>query len=412
MLYHGYVHLHLVCTLDTKTAPATDGAMIINASDPKVRSMSASGNRPPRPKNVPFSQTVLLHLGAHLRAYERRDPRTRGLILRVEPSGRKSLYFEHARGKRVRLGPFPNVTVDMARREIPNVLQRLRDGADPRPVWSIPAVPRGSSSTVTLGELATLYSADFKELKRAQGFAPRSLETLTTIIKKIGTEPAAGFDVRAWQAALTKKGTARTANRKLDSLRSLYTWALANALVEANPCDGVKRLKVGNVTRERMRIPDAEAEATLRAHLSGYLLTAYTFARNTGLRLGELRRIHRDDIDAAGVHVRQSKSGKSRIVPLNTAARAALLDCPVTVGGYLFPYAIKRAWRAARKAATFTHTWNESTRHAFVSELLRRGVAPFTVSKLAGHADLSMLNVYGHALHDDMAAAVERLATG
>jgi hypothetical protein len=82
--------------------------------------------------------------------------------LRVEPSGRKSLYFEHARGKRVRLGPFPNVTVEMARREIPNVLQRLRDGADPRPVWSIPAVPKSNTSTVTLGELATLYSADFK----------------------------------------------------------------------------------------------------------------------------------------------------------------------------------------------------------------------------------------------------------
>ncbi len=95
--------------------------------------MDAKKARAPRQKNVQFSQAALLHLGAHLVAYERRDPRTRGLILRVEPSGRKSLYFEHARGKRVRLGPFPNVTVDMARREIPNVLQRLRDGADPRP---------------------------------------------------------------------------------------------------------------------------------------------------------------------------------------------------------------------------------------------------------------------------------------
>ena len=56
----------------------------------------------PPSNNVQFPQTALLHSGAHLVAYERRDPRTRGLILRVEPSGRKSLYFEHAGGKRAK----------------------------------------------------------------------------------------------------------------------------------------------------------------------------------------------------------------------------------------------------------------------------------------------------------------------
>jgi integrase len=344
-----------------------------------------------------------------LRAYERRDPRTIGLILRVEPSGRKSLYFEHARGKRVRLGAFPNVTVDMARREIPNVLARLRDGLDPRPVWSIAATPKTSGHT--LRELADLYTADYAQLKRAQGFSPRSLEVLTTVMKTIGDQPAEPFDVRAWQATLTKKRTARTANRKLDALRSLYTWALGHGLVTSNPCDGVKRLKVGNVVRERIRIPTPDEEAKLRATMSGYLLAAYLFARNTGLRLGELRHIRRDDIDDGGVHIRRSKTGKTRIVPLNDTARRALAGCPETVSGQLFPYAIKRAWRTARKAAQFEHTWNEATRHAFISELLRKGVAPFTVAKLAGHADLSMLNIYGHALHDDLAAAVGRLAS-
>lgn len=96
MPWHFSRHLHGVCAVDIKTA------------------------RLPRQRTGSFPQTVLLHSGAHLVACERWDPRTRRLILRVEPSGRKSLYFEHARGTRVRLGASPKVNVDMARREIPN----------------------------------------------------------------------------------------------------------------------------------------------------------------------------------------------------------------------------------------------------------------------------------------------------
>ncbi len=340
-------------------------------------------------------------------AYDVRDPRVPGLLMRVLPTGKRDWYYQVARGKRVRIGPYPLVNATMARAEPQKILQRLALGEDPKPEWLRAAIlaPKG----VTLKELADAYGIEFKALKRAQGFEPRSLEVLTTIINAVGTEFAATFDVRAWQTSLVKKRSAKTANRKLDALRSLYTWALAKGLVESNPTDGVKRLKVGNVTRERVRIPDTAAEARLRRALKGYAATAYVFARNTGLRLGELRRLRREDIDGDRVYVPVAKSGKGRFVPLNATARKALAKCPRD--GLLFPHAFKRAWLKARTDADFAFTWNEATRHAFVSALLRAGVAPFTVSKLAGHADLSMLNVYGHALHDDLAAAVERLAS-
>ena len=353
-----------------------------------------------------FSAASLRRLPCDAKPYEVRDDKARGLILRIQPSGQRTFYFEHSRHKRVKLGVFPNVSVAMARAEMPRVLKRIQAGEDSKPEWLRPAV--STANGVTLKELADAYDIEFKALKRAQGFEPRSLEVLATVIRAIGAESAAGFDVRRWQLSLVKKRTAKTANRKLDALRSLYRWALAKGLIESNACDGVRRLKAGNVTRERVRIPDAAAEARLREHLTGYLLDCYTFARNTGLRLGELRRIRREDIDTAGVHVLQSKSGKSRIVPLNAAATDVLLTRPEK--GLLFGSAIKRAWLKAQKdAAPYPFTWNESTRHAFISDLLRRGVAPFTVAKLAGHADLSMLNIYGHALHDDLAAAVAKI---
>lgn len=187
----------------------------------------------------------------------------------------------------------------------------------------------------------------------------------------------------------------------------------AKGLIQSNPCDGVKRLKVGNVTRDRVRIPTPADEARLRKHLDGYVLTAYTFARATGLRFGELRRLRKEDVDEQGAHIRQSKSGKGRVVPLNDTARDALLDCPVTKGRLLFPYSVKRQWLKARAAAKFDHTWNEATRHAFVSELLRNPkVAPLTVARLAGHSSLKMLeDHYGHVLSRDAEDAIASLAS-
>ena len=93
----------------------------------------------------------------------------------------------------------------------------------------------------------------------------------------------------------------------------------------------MKRLKVGNVTRERVRIPDTAAEARLRRALKGYAATAYVFARNTGLRLGELRRLRREDIDGDRVYVPVAKSGKGRFVPLMLPRVRRWRSVPATV---------------------------------------------------------------------------------
>ena len=139
----------------------------------------------------------------------------------VLPTGKRDWYYQVARGKRVRIGPYPLVNATMARAEPQKILQRLALGEDPKPEWLRAAIlaPKG----VTLKELADAYGIEFKALKRAQGFEPRSLEVLTTIINAVGTEFAATFDARAWQTSLVKKRSAKTADRKFDALRSLYT---------------------------------------------------------------------------------------------------------------------------------------------------------------------------------------------
>jgi site-specific recombinase XerD len=51
-----------------------------------------------------------------------------------------------------------------------------------------------------------------------------------------------------------------------------------------------------------------------------------------------------------------------------------------------------------------------SFRHAFCSELVRRGVGVETVRVMAGHADLKTTARYLHAAHEDLVSATRALS--
>ena len=328
------------------------------------------------------------------RAYELHDSKVTGLQLRVERSGVKTLYFQYARGKKVRLGRYPLVSVGMARAECPRILQRIAEDTDPTPVW----LKAAERSGVTIKEAATAYAKEFAALKRAQGFDARSLEVVNTIVGEVGEQRLEGFDVAAWMRRRIVAGNvARTVNRKLDAMRALTAYALRSRLIEADPCVGIGRLARGNVVRPRVRIPTDAQAAAIVAALDGDMRRSFLFARNTGLRRGELLRVRADDIVDGVLYVRTSKTGQGRTIPLN---KTALDQLPAP-----FVWSKKR-W--SKVDAGFT--WNEATRHAFVSSLLRRGVAPIVVAKLAGHGVEMSLGIYGHALEGDLSSAVDLLA--
>lgn len=50
-----------------------------------------------------------------------------------------------------------------------------------------------------------------------------------------------------------------------------------------------------------------------------------------------------------------------------------------------------------------------SLRHTFASWLVQRGVSIYEVSKLLGHADLKMTQIYAHLKQDNLETAVNKL---
>src|SRR3990172_4946069 len=117
----------------------------------------------------------------------------------------------------------------------------------------------------------------------------------------------------------------RTVNIELSLLRRMFNLAVSWDKCGSNPVSKVKFFKEAP-PKERILALDEEKELpeSSPSHLKPVLITAL----NTGMRYGELLNLTWSDVefDSGYIHVRQSKSGKSRKIPMNVTVRETLLE--------------------------------------------------------------------------------------
>jgi site-specific recombinase XerD len=119
---------------------------------------------------------------------------------------------------------------------------------------------------------------------------------------------------------------------------------------------------------------------------------------NTGLRVAELAALRWTDLevrDRSGkLTVRRGKGRKQRTIPLNVEARNALIELRDN----------RERWGQSKGIAVLRHTWCKN--------LADDGVRLEVIAALAGHESLETTRRYVEPGHDDLAAAVERIAGG
>ena len=240
-------------------------------------------------------------------------------------------------------------------------------------------------------------------------------------------------DVRAFVAALYRVNDASSIARKLSALRPFYRFLGARGVVSSNPARQVaspKRKKAlpraldVDAATAVVEAPSAPPEqgggGTGPAALRDRALLEVLYA--AGLRVSECCALDLDDIDrdryagdAALVQVRRGKGGKDRLVPLGSAAIAALdaylaegrpaLRHPKSAaqdgralflnqrGGRLTARSVQRQvgrWALTAGAEATPH----SLRHSFATHLLDGGVDLRSIQELLGHASLSSTQIY------------------
>lgn len=137
--------------------------------------------------------------------------------------------------------------------------------------------------------------------------------------------------------------------------------------------------------------------------------TLFEFARETGLRRGELARlarrdIHKEDRKAYVVssHARGLNKGRrTREVALTRRALELLEQLPQRTDGLVFgpiPDA-RRAFRAAAKAAGLERVWLHLMRHVGATETGRVGASLADIMRFGGWASPRMAQRYTHSDH-------------
>ncbi|NIW13351.1 MAG: tyrosine-type recombinase/integrase [Candidatus Thorarchaeota archaeon] len=204
-------------------------------------------------------------------------------------------------------------------------------------------------------------------------------------------------------------------NLEFRHLKAMFEKAVKWGHIPSNPFMDVKQVKVKSnnlpkyLTKEEVRkLLDAIPEGRFKSLIIFYL--------HTGCRRGEALSLTWEDVDLdeRKVTIRESKSGESRIIPMNGRLFEILsgLERNGSVVFEFSPYFVTHKFKECLKSADIKG-WKtlslHSLRHTFASHLVMAGRDLYTVGKLLGHSSVAVTQMYAHLAPDFLKVAVESL---
>jgi integrase/recombinase XerC len=226
--------------------------------------------------------------------------------------------------------------------------------------------------------------------------------------------------IRSWVVDMMESGqSARTVNRKITTLKSLYKYLMRRQIININPMDKVVSPKISK------RLPSFVEEEKMEL-----LLDEYSFGEDfkgirnrliievlyiTGMRQAELISLGDSSIDLYEQHIRVTgKRDKERIIPFqreylevfrryiklrndtfpgNSQPAFFLTD----KGRPLYPKFVYRVVNTYLRFVTTMHDRSPHVlRHTFATHMLNRGADLNAIKEILGHASLSATQVYTH----------------
>jgi integrase len=233
----------------------------------------------------------------------------------------------------------------------------------------------------------------------------------------------------------TNKGTCTdvaTVNRELSTMRAMLNDAIANDWLVRSPFTRAKRGELIPVAHETQRTTVlsaadekkllAQCETPKRRHLKALIIAAL----DSGCRRGELLRLTWADVDFKSnsfqVMSYKGKTVKTRVVPITTRLRAALLDLRAKPSSSAFRRLksgelpdqtlvfgivtnIKTSFEGARVDAGLPGLHFHDLRHVTGTRLSAGGMSTALVGEILGHSDPKTTYRYINRTSDTVSAA-------
>lgn len=377
------------------------------------------GEKPAAKSRLAFSKTRLHALSrpAKGRVYHY-DEKTAGLCLCVTAAGTKTFYcYRWANGRpiRIRIGKFPEVTVERARKQAAALNGAIAKGEDPQ------ALRIAARHEPTLGMLhqhwmesyAKLHKKSWREDERQynQFLKPWRNRRLSAIQKR---------EVQALHTRIGELNGHYAANRLLALVRAMFNKAGDIGYDGRNPAVGVKKFK--EQARDRFLQPEEvprffealqhEPNAVLRDLILMMLLT--------GARRANVEAMAWEDVNVnTGVwRIPDTKIGEPMLVHLCPTALEILQRRQANRDGsaWVFPTASrtghvvdpKFAWKRLVKRAGLSDLRLHDLRRTLGSWQAATGASLCVIGKTLGHKRASTTQVYARLNLDPVRQSVDK----
>ena len=347
------------------------------------------------------------------------DAKAPGLAICVTEVGTRTFYFVKkldGRTIRVRIGKFPDLSVENARDTAKKLTVAVANGENPQ------VAKRAKATETTLGELWTYWmdthagphkkSASTDQQRWNAYLSHWSNRRLSSIQQA---------DVRSLH--LRMKATPYVANRAVSLLRAMYNIASELGYKGENPARGIRKYK--EESRDRFLMPD-ELPAFFQAldsEPNPLMRTFFVVALFSGARRGNVCAMRWDQIDLTQStwRIPDTKRGEPQVVPLLPAALDALLAIrDKAVDGWVFPARNRRghdcphltdpmpAWRRLLKRAGLSGLRIHDLRRTAGSYMAITGTALQIIGKALGHTQQQTTAIYSRLTNESVRQAMER----
>jgi integrase len=336
------------------------------------------------------------------------DTKARGLCLRVSVGKKSWSYVYRPKGSkklsRYTIGDYPAWTLAKAREKALDLRRQIQDGSDP----VLEAKTKRDALTVAglVGRFIDRYAkAKLRSWRDYDAVLKRD------VVPALGDRPA-GEVTRTEIANLLDKVASRApilANRLQNTVSSVFSWALSEGLVTANPVTGLRK-RTQEVSKERV-LSDEEIKTFWEA--TGATASAYRDTLRlillTGQRPGECAGISAGEVDLASavwtIPSSRTKNKLEHTVPLAGEALtivAGLMEGkrsgPLIItprGKELTSQNLAKAMEALREGRSLESVTPHDLRRTAATLMGRLEIDQMTIGRVLNHASTTKATVTG-----------------
>lgn len=231
--------------------------------------------------------------------------------------------------------------------------------------------------------------------------------------------------VQRWFDGLSQT-YAGAANRNLDVLRSIFTYAMKQGYCRQNPCDGIKQNRKRTLNRflsyeELSRLDKALKEVSLIGEMEACCCQVLRLTLLTGCRISEVTGLQWSFVKGSEWHLPDSKTG-AKIVYVGLAAQKVVSqirkqhresqseDVFAPLRGFVSRATkVGMIWGQVRALADICDVRIHDLRHTFASYAVLEGYPIPMVAALLGHKRISSTLRYTHVSESHVEAQAQTI---